>query len=122
MLADTAQFDSEGFVTMIRGGITGMTPSGFPVLLRFSVFTRLWLSSGEAAGLVEMETRITFNDKEIVNNRQPLNVNRADPEHIFVNVVNNLQFAIDQPGLIKIQAYVVGMALPTLELPVTAPP
>ena len=122
MLADTVQFDSEGFVTIIKGGITGVTPAGFPILFRFGVFTRLWLTPEEAAGLVEMTTRISYNDVELANNRQPLNVNRADPNYIFVNVANTLQFVLDRPGLLRISAYVVGVALPTLDLPITAPP
>jgi hypothetical protein len=122
MIADTAQFDSDGFVTIIRGGMTGATPVGFPVLFRFSIFTRLWLDSQEAAGLVEMRTRITFRGAEISNASQPLNVNRADPSRIFVNVVNNLQMLIDQPGLIQIESSVSGMALPLIELPIDPPP
>lgn len=118
MLAETLQFDSEGFVTMIRGGLTSVTFAGFPALIHFGIFTRLWLTQDEAAGLVEMTTRITFNDREAANTRQPINVNRTDPSRIFVNIVNNLQMVVDRVGLIQIEAHVAGSVLPLLELPV----
>jgi hypothetical protein len=118
LLAETAQFDSEGFITVIRGGMTGATPERFPMLLRFAVLTRLWLTEQEAAGLVEMSTRVSFSGKEIAQTRQPLNINRSDPSRIFINCVNNLQLLIDRPGLIQIEASVQGMGLPLLELPV----
>lgn len=121
-IADTAQFDTEGFFTVIRGGMDMVYVPTFPALLRFSILTRVWLTPDEAEGLVEMATRMTFNGKEFANTRQPLNVNRTQPARIFINAVSNVQMGLTEVGLIQIEAGISGRALPLLELPISRPP
>jgi len=121
-LAETAQFDSEGFLTIIRGGMTGVTASGFPAPIRFHVVTRLWLEPKEASAPVFMQTRLSFRDNEVGATRQLLNVNPSMPDRIFVNVIQNLTVGVDQPGVIKIQCSVADELLPILELPVDPGP
>jgi hypothetical protein len=126
-LADTAQFDSEGFITVIRGGVTSVAFEGFPGLARFCVLTRLWLTAEEADGLVFMTMRLSFDGTEIGKSSQPINVNRSNPDHVYVNVISNLQLSFPSAGTLRIEASVRAnspeeAALPLLDLLVEAAP
>ena len=116
-LADTAQFDSEGDITVIRGGISTIAFEAFPGLARFCVLTRLWLTAEEADGLVFMTTRLGFDGTEIGESSQPINVNRSKPEHVYVNVISNLQLTIPGPGLLRIEVSIRANSLDEAALP-----
>lgn len=125
-IADVAQFDSEGLVTVIRGGINQAMTDAFPGMVRFSTLTRLWLTPEEASGLVMTRTRLTLDSSEIAQSSQPLNVNKTNPDYIFVNLINNFQLVIPHPCLLRIETSVTApgleSALPLLEFVVKRAP
>jgi hypothetical protein len=116
-VADTAQFDSEGFITVIRGGVSTIFFENFPGLAKLCVLTRLWLTAEEADGLVFMTTRVSLDGTGIGESSQPLNVNRSNPDHVYVNVISNLQLAVVGPGLLRIEVSIRANSLNEAALP-----
>jgi hypothetical protein len=116
LAAEVAQFDSEGFVTIIKGGLTGIHSPAFPVPVRFGVFTRLRLTEDEAQGLVVMNHRLTHNGVQLAETAMPLNVNVSDPDQIYVNAIAQFQVVVPEPGLMRVAASVLGAALPFIDI------
>lgn len=114
--AETAQFDSEGFVTIIKGGLTGIHSPSFPVPVRFAVFTRLRLTPDEARGLVVVNHRLTHEGVHLAATAMPLNVNVTDEDQIYVNAIAQFQVVAPRPGLMRVGADVLGVALPFVEI------
>lgn len=120
LIAETAQFDSDGFFTIIRGGLTGVKSSGFPFPYKFSILTRLLLTEKEASKLVVLNSIISFEGREIATVDQPLAVKVTNPNQIFVNAIGNIQLLIDAPGKLTVRSYVLGSALNPLDLLIEA--
>jgi hypothetical protein len=116
LLAESANFATDGTFTVFKGGITEAFAPGFPTLVKVALLTRLELTADEAADLIELHLQILLEDKPVAPEvHQPLAVTVQDPaKPVYVNSIAELGLAMAGPGRLTIAARINEMPLPLL--------
>jgi len=123
-LADRGQANPDATFMVWRGGITQVASNSFPAPINLTMILRIEVDREDAETLHEYGMRIALGGREIGPWRTvPIALRVPEGEdHVYLNMVNELRFLVQEVGTVTIESMMDDRPLPTLRLRVTQAP